>query len=62
MQKLGYKKWLLTKHGMFRVLGVSSLVFKIVDSKDAVIKATRMYLRRILKAKLETTCNKFIVI
>ena len=43
-------------------VGCIRVVFKIVDSKDAVINATQMYLRRILKAKLETTCNKFIVI
>ena len=31
-------------------IGCIHVVFKIVDSKDAVIKATRMYLRRILRA------------
>ena len=31
-------------------IGCVRVVFKIVDSKDAVIKATRMYSRRILRA------------
>jgi alkaline phosphatase D len=30
--------------------------------KDAVVKATRMYSRRVLKASQETTCNKLIAI
>ena len=30
---------------------VCSLVFKTVDSKDAVVKATWTYIRRVLKAR-----------
>jgi len=47
-----------TVHGAFainnpqvvNIIGCIHVVFKIVDSKDAVIKATWMYLRRILRA------------
>ena len=44
-------KWLLTNPRLFFTLAVSYWVFKTVDSKDAVVKATRKYSRRVLKAQ-----------
>lgn len=38
---------------------VSYLVFKTVDNKDAVAKATGMYWRRVLKVGYETTLSAF---
>ena len=38
----------------------SYLVFKIIDSSDAVVKATWMHLCRILKSKYGVTCNRLI--
>jgi len=43
-----------------RLRVVSSLFFKTVDSKDAVAKATRMYLRRVLGDRVEATYDMYI--
>lgn len=50
-----------TNHGLYELRGRSSWAFKIDDSKNAIVKATKKYLHRILNA-LEAVCGKSITI